>query len=99
MTTRAPNVSGALTAGAKVGLEIRGAALAVATGSCLAAAWALINDHDLRRFKKSVAGGALGFLGSYLFIRGSRFNDVQTAAVVSGLFALAAMFSYRRLRF
>lgn len=83
----------------KVGLEVRGAALAVATGSCLAAGWALLNDHDLRRLKKSVAGGALGFLGSYLFIRGSRFNDVQTAAVVTALMSLAAMMTYRRLRF
>ena len=82
----------------KVGLEVRGAALAVLTGSCLAAAWSLVNDHDLRRLKKTVAGGALGFFGSYIFIRGTRFNDVQTAAVVTAFFSLAAIVSYSRIR-
>ena len=59
-----------MTATAKVGLEPRGAALACATGACLAAGYSLLQDHDERRFKKSVAGGSLVFLGSYLFLRG-----------------------------
>ena len=41
---------------AKVGLEPRGAVLAIATGACLGASYALLQDHDLRRTKKSVAG-------------------------------------------
>lgn len=51
----------------KVGIEPRGLALAVATGACLAAGYSLIQDHDERRLKKSVAGGGLSFLGCYLF--------------------------------
>lgn len=82
----------------KVGLSIRGASLAVASGACLAAGYSLVNDHDVKRLKKSVAGGALGFLGSYLFIRGSRFDDVQTAAVVAAAMSLASVFAYARMR-
>ena len=47
----------------KVGLEPRGAALAIATGACISASYALLQDHDLQRTKKTVAGGALGFFG------------------------------------
>ena len=82
----------------KVGLEPRGMALAVATGACLAAGYSLLQDHDLRRIKKSIAGGSLSFLGTYLFIRGSQFNDVQTAAVVTTVMTLASMFAYSRIR-
>ena len=88
--------SAGVTSVAKVGLEVRGAALAVATGGCLAAGYSLLNDHDLRRFKKSVAGGSLSFLGSYLFLRGSRFDDAQTAAVVAAFMSVAAMVAYSR---
>ena len=80
----------------KVGIEPRGIALAVTTGACIAAGYSLVNDHDIRRLKKSVAGGALGFLGTYLFIRGSRFDDAQTAAVVAGMFSLAWLLSQAR---
>ena len=81
---------------AKVGLEARGALLAVATGSCLAAGYSLVVDHDERRLKKTVLGGGLGFLGSYMFIRGSRFDDIQTAAVVTTLMTLASLIAYNR---
>jgi hypothetical protein len=85
----------------KVGIEPRGAALAIATGACLAAGYSLLQDHDVRRIKKNVAGGSLFFLGSYLFLRGSRFDDVQTAAVVAAVFSMATiMFASRgHLRF
>ena len=55
----------------------------------------------MRRIKKNVAGGSLFFLGSYLFLRGSRFDDVQTAAVVAAVFSMATiMFASRgHLRF
>merc|ERR1712216_847035 len=33
----------------KVGLEPRGAALAIATGACISASYALLSDHDLQR--------------------------------------------------
>ena len=80
----------------KVGIEPRGAALALATGACLAAGYSLLQDHDERRIKKNVAGGSLFFLGSYLFLRGSRFDDVQTAAVVAAVFSMATiMFASR----
>jgi drug/metabolite transporter (DMT)-like permease len=79
---------------AKVGVDARGAALAVTTGACLAAGYSLLSDHDERRLKKSVLGGSLGFLGSYLFIRGSRFDDVQTAAVVAGIMTVIGMVTY-----
>ena len=46
---------------------------------------ALLADFDDRRLKRSVAGGAISFFGGYLFIRGSRFDDAQTTAVVAGL--------------
>ena len=82
----------------KVGLDARGAALAVTSGACLAAGYALVNDFDERRLKKSVAGGALSFFGGYLFIRGSRFDDAQTAAVVAAVFSLASIFAYSRVR-
>ena len=82
----------------KVGMTPEGAALAVATGACLAAGYSLLQDHDERRIKKSVAGGSLFFLGSYMFIRGTRFDDVQTAAVVAGLFSLASIIAYGRMR-
>ena len=49
-----------VAAPAKVGLDARGAALAVTSGACLAAGYALLNDFDDRRLKRSVAGGALG---------------------------------------
>jgi len=78
----------------KIGLEPRGAALAVVTGACLGASYALVQDHDLRRTKKTVAGGSLGFLGCYLFLRGSRFDDAQTAAVVGAVFTLASIVAY-----
>ena len=84
-------VSAPAPAPVKVGLEPRGAALAVATGACLGASVALLCDHGAARAKKTVAGGALGFLGSYLFLRGSRFDDAQTAAVVAGVVALAGI--------
>ena len=80
----------------KVGLEVRGAALAITSGACLAAGYALFNDFDERRTKKAVSGGALGFLGSYIFIRGSRFDDAQTAAVVAAAFSLATIMAYSR---
>ena len=83
---------------AKVTIEPRGAALAVLTGACLAGGWSLVQDHDVRRIKKSVAGGALGFFGSYLFIRGTRFDDVQTAAVVTTVMTLASLMAYARYR-
>ena len=57
-----------------------------------------VNDFDERRTKKTVAGGALGFFGTYLFLRGSRFDDAQTAAVVAAAFSLASIFAYSRLR-
>ena len=82
----------------KVGLEPRGAALAVASGACIAAGYALVNDFDDRRIKKSVLGGALGFLGCYVFLRGSRFDDAQTTAVVAAVFSLASIFAYSRMR-
>ena len=80
----------------KVGMEPRGAALAVVTGACLAAGYSLLSDHDARRLKKNVAGGALSFLGSYMFIRGTRFDDIQTAAVVTGLMSLVSVMAYAR---
>ena len=83
---------------AKVGLEARGAALAVASGACLAAGYALVQDYDERRLKKTVLGGALGFLGSYLFVRGSRCDDAQTTAVVAAFFSLASIVAYSRVR-
>ena len=83
----------------KVGIEPRGAALAVATGACLAAGYSLLLDHDERRIKKSVAGGSLSFLGSYLFLRGSRFDDVQTAAVVAAVFSMATLLVAGRSQF
>lgn len=79
----------------KVGIEPRGLALAVTTGACLAAGYSLIQDHDIRRLKKTVAGGSLSFLGSYLFLRGSRFDDVQTAAVVAAFFSLVTLVAAR----
>ena len=82
----------------KVGLEPRGAALAIATGACISASYALLSDHDLQRTKKTVAGGALGFLGGYLFLRGSRFDDAQTAAVFGGIITLLSIGSYARYR-
>ena len=82
----------------KVGIEPRGAALAIATGACISASYALIQDQDLQRTKKTVAGGALGFFGGYLFLRGSRFDDAQTAAVVGGIFTLLSIGSYARWR-
>ena len=82
----------------KVGIEPRGALIAVTTGACLAAGWALINDFDDRRLKRHVLGGALGFFGSYLFIRGSRFDDAQTAAVVAAAFSLVSIMAYSRAR-
>ena len=82
----------------KVGLEARGAALAVATGACIAGGWSLLQDHDERRLKKSVLGGSLAFLGSYLFLRGSRFDDSQTAAVVAAAISLASLISYTQHR-
>ena len=82
----------------KVGLEFRGAALAIVSGACLCGGYALVHDFDERRTKKSVIGGALGFFGGYLFLRGSHFDDVQTAAVVAGLMSLASIFAYSRLR-
>ena len=88
----------AVAAPPKVGIEPRGLALAVTTGACLAAGYSLLMDHDVRRIKKSIAGGSLSFLGSYLFIRGSHFNDAQTAAVVGTFMTLASMFAYARLR-
>ena len=83
---------------AKVGLEPRGAALAITSGACIAAGYALVNDFDDRRLKRTVLGGALGFFGTYVFVRGSRFDDVQTAAVVAGLFSLASIMAYSRAR-
>jgi hypothetical protein len=59
---------------------------------------ALLADFDDRRLKRSVAGGAISFFGGYLFIRGSRFDDAQTTAVVAGLFGLASIFAYSRVR-
>ena len=82
----------------KVGIEPRGAALAVTTGACLAAGYGLLADFDDRRLKRSVVGGALGFLGAYLFIRGSRFDDAQTTAVVATLVSLASIAAYSRVR-
>ena len=82
----------------KEGLEPRGAALAIATGACISASYALLSDHDLQRTKKTVAGGALGFLGGYLFLRGSRFDDAQTAAVFGGIITLLSIGSYARYR-
>ena len=82
----------------KVGLEPRGAALAIATGACISASYALLQDHDLQRTKKTVAGGALGFFGAYLFLRGSRFDDAQTAAVFAGAITLLSIGSYARYR-
>ena len=82
---------------AKVGIEPRGAALAITTGACLAAGYALLNDFDDRRLKRSVLGGGLGFLGSYLFVRGSRFDDAQTTAVVAAAFSLASIIAYSRV--
>ena len=82
----------------KVGLEPRGAALAIATGACISASYALLQDHDLQRTKKTVAGGALGFFGCYLFLRGSRFDDAQTAAVFAGAITLLSIGSYARYR-
>lgn len=84
--------------GKKVGLEVRGAALAVTTGACLAAGYSLLCDHELRRLKKSVLGGALGFFGTYLFIRGSRFNDAQTTAVVGTVLTVVSLLAYRKLQ-
>ena len=84
------------TAVQKVGLELRGAALAISSGACIAAGYALVNDYDLRRIKKTIAGGSLGFFGTYLFLRGSRFDDAQTAAVVAAVFSLASIFAYSR---
>ena len=83
----------------KVGLEPRGAALAIATGACISASYALLSDHDLQRTKKTVTGGALGFFGGYLFLRGSRFDDAQTAAVFGGVITLLSIGSYARYRF
>merc|ERR1712086_620034 len=91
-----PTPSSPLT---KVGLEPRGAALAIATGACISASYALLSDHDLQRTKKTVAGGALGFFGGYLFLRGSRFDDAQTAAVFGGVITLLSIGSYARYRF
>ena len=82
----------------KVGIEPRGAALAVTTGACLAAGYGLLADFDDRRLKRSVVGSALGFLGAYLFIRGSRFDDAQTTAVVATLVSLASIAAYSRVR-
>ena len=81
----------------KVGLEARGAALAVASGVCLAAGYALVQDFDERRTKKTVVGGGLGFFGAYLFLRGSRFDDAQTTAVVAAFFSLASIIAYSRI--
>ena len=81
----------------KVGLEPRGAFLAVLTGACLAGGYSLLNDHDLIRIKKSVTGGALSFFGAYLFIRGSHFDDAQTGAVVAAITSLISIFAYSRL--
>ena len=86
------------TPSTKVGLEPRGAALAIATGACISASYALIQDQDLQRTKKTVAGGVLGFFGGYLFLRGSRFDDVQTAAVFTGVVTLLSIGSYARWR-
>ena len=80
----------------KVRINAQGAALASLTGACLAAGYSLLQDHDVRRLKKSVAGGALSFFGSYLFIRGTRFDDIQTAAVVAGVMSLASLIAYSR---
>ena len=80
----------------KVGIQPKGLALAITTGACLAAGYSLLSDHDLQRTKKSVAGGSLFFLGSYLFIRGTRFDDAQTGAVVTACFTLAAIIAYAR---
>ena len=82
---------------AKVGLELRGGALAIASGACIAAGYALVQDYDERRTKKTVLGGALGFFGTYLFLRGSRFDDAQTTAVVAAAFSLASIIAYSRL--
>ena len=82
---------------AKVGLELRGGALAIASGACMAAGYALVNDFDERRTKKTIVGGALGFFGTYLFLRGSRFDDAQTTAVVAAAFSLASIFAYSRI--
>ena len=81
----------------KVEMTPKGAAIAVATGACLAAGWSLMADHDEKRIKKSVAGGSLFFLGSYMFIRGTRFDDVQTAAVVAAVMSLASVVAYARV--
>ena len=81
----------------KVGLQPRGACLAVLTGACLAGGYSLLNDHDLRRTKKHVTGGALSFFGLYLFIRGSHFDDTQTGAVVAAITSLIGIFAYSRL--
>ena len=82
----------------KVGIEVRGACLAVTSGACIAAGWALVNDFDDRRLKRSTLGGALAFFGTYIFVRGSRFDDAQTTAVVAGLFSLASIMAYSRMR-
>ncbi|EOD26798.1 hypothetical protein EMIHUDRAFT_236474 [Emiliania huxleyi CCMP1516] len=79
-----------------VGIQPKGLALAITTGACLAAGYSLLSDHDVQRTKKSVAGGSLFFLGSYLFIRGTRFDDAQTGAVVTACFTLAAIIAYAR---
>ena len=39
----------------------------------------------MRRTQKATLGGSIGFFGAYLFLRGSRFDDVQTAAVVAAV--------------
>ena len=95
---RGRRMARAVPAPPKVGLAPRGAALAVVSGACLAAGYALVNDFDVRRTKKSVLGGALGFLGGYLFLRGSRFDDAQTAAVVTTALTVASLFAYSRLK-
>ena len=79
-----------------MGIEPRGLALAVTTGACLAGGYSLLCDHDETRIKKSVAGGSLFMLGAYLFIRGTRFDDVQTGAVVTACFTLAGIIAYAR---
>ena len=86
MTTKAP----------KIGLEPRGAALAVVTGACIAGGYALVQDFDMRRTQKATVGGSIGFFGAYLFLRGSRFDDVQTAAVVAAVFSLATIMAVGR---